>query len=64
MYVQDRVEFMRRAPGDAISLQTCIEAALCPAEDLAEMAIKTRDQLNALDPDMSRLLFHYNVYSK
>ncbi|KAH8690244.1 putative glycosyltransferase [Talaromyces proteolyticus] len=51
-FIQERMPFMRRVPGDPVSLETCIEAALGAAEEHAETAIRVRDHLNALDPDM------------
>ncbi|KAL4872505.1 hypothetical protein BDV12DRAFT_193224 [Aspergillus spectabilis] len=51
-FIQDRMPLMRRAPGDPVSLETCIEAALGQAEEHAATAIMVRDHLNGLDPDM------------
>ncbi|RDW93016.1 glycosyltransferase [Aspergillus mulundensis] len=51
-FIQERMHLMRRVPGDPVSLQTCIECALGPAEEHAATAIRVRDHLNALDPDM------------
>lgn len=49
------MHLMRRVPGDPVSLQTCIECALGPAEEHASTAIKVRKHLDALEPDMSEL---------
>lgn len=52
-FIQDRMPLMRRAPGDPVSLEMCIEAALGPAEEHAAIAIAVHDHLNVLDPNMS-----------
>ncbi|KAL4773323.1 hypothetical protein BDW60DRAFT_221792 [Aspergillus nidulans var. acristatus] len=51
-FIQERMHLMRRVPGDPVSLQTCIECALGPAEEHASTAIKVRKHLDALEPDM------------
>ncbi|KAL6233917.1 hypothetical protein BDW75DRAFT_251720 [Aspergillus navahoensis] len=51
-FIQERMHLMRRVPGDPVSLRTCIECALGPAEEHASTAIKVRNHLDALDPDM------------
>ena len=55
-FIQDRMSLMRRSPGDPVSFETCIEAALGPAEDHAATAIKVRDHLEAIDPNISELV--------
>lgn len=50
------MSLMRRSPGDPVSFETCIEAALGPAEDHAATAIKVRDHLEAIDPNISELV--------
>lgn len=47
------MDFMRRAPGDPSSLETCIEAALGDVEEHAAVALDVKDKINLLDPDMS-----------
>jgi len=44
---------MRSKPGDPVSLETCIEAALGSVEEYAATAIRVRDYLNALEPSIS-----------
>ncbi|KAJ5567696.1 glycosyltransferase [Penicillium sp. DV-2018c] len=51
-FMQDRMHLMRSPPGDPISLETCIEASLGSEEEQATTAVRVRDYLNALDPDM------------
>ncbi|KAL4887697.1 hypothetical protein BJY04DRAFT_212725 [Aspergillus karnatakaensis] len=51
-FIQERMPLMRRAPGDPVSLETCLESALGPAEEHAATAVRVRDHLDALDPDM------------
>ncbi|KAL4918414.1 hypothetical protein BDW62DRAFT_217605 [Aspergillus aurantiobrunneus] len=51
-FIQTRIHAMRTVPGNPVSLDTCVEAALCPAEEHAAMAARVRDHLNALDPNM------------
>ncbi|KAL4786973.1 hypothetical protein BJX76DRAFT_345831 [Aspergillus varians] len=51
-YNQKRLHLMRRVPGDPISLQTCTDTGLGPADEHARTAMRVRDHINALDPDM------------
>lgn len=52
-FIQTRMHLMRRVPGDPVSLETCIEAALGPADEHAATALRVRDHINEVDPDMS-----------
>ncbi|KAL3471480.1 hypothetical protein BJX99DRAFT_263231 [Aspergillus californicus] len=51
-FIQTRMHLMRRVPGDPVSLETCIEAALGPAEEHATTALWVRDHIDSLNPDM------------
>ena len=46
---------MRNRPGDPVSFQTCIEAALSSPERHAAIAVKVRDHLDELNPSMGEL---------
>lgn len=47
------MHLMRRVPGDPVSLEACIEAALGPADEHAATALSVREHINQVDPDMS-----------
>ncbi|KAL4964344.1 glycosyltransferase [Aspergillus stella-maris] len=51
-YFKSRMHRMRNRPGDPISFQTCIEAALSSPERHAAIAVKVRDHLDELNPSM------------
>ncbi|KAL4950891.1 hypothetical protein BDW69DRAFT_201867 [Aspergillus filifer] len=51
-YFKSRMHRMRNRPGDPVSFQTCIEAALSSPERHAAIAVKVRDHLDALNPSM------------
>lgn len=48
---------MRAPPGDPVSMEACIETALGPADEHAVTATMVRDQINALNPNMSKLSY-------
>ncbi|KAL4943078.1 hypothetical protein BDV06DRAFT_221594 [Aspergillus oleicola] len=51
-FFKPRMHRMRNRPGDPVSWQTCIEAALSPVEDHAATAVKLRDLLHELNPSI------------
>ncbi|KAL4790266.1 hypothetical protein BDV19DRAFT_382426 [Aspergillus venezuelensis] len=51
-YFKSRMHRMRNRPGDPVSFQTCIEAALSSPGQHAAIAVKVRDYLDELNPSM------------
>lgn len=51
--IQDRMKDMRKAPGDFTSTIACIEVALVSAQEHIMAAMRVRDYILQIDPDMS-----------
>lgn len=47
-------------PGDAKSLQTCIEIAAVSADEHYDAAMLVRDELRRLDPDLSKFTVDFD----
>ncbi|UZJ55945.1 hypothetical protein CBS101457_005265 [Exobasidium rhododendri] len=50
--VQDRIQHMRKVPGDYSSISTCIEIALVSPEEHIATALQVRNVILEQDPDM------------
>lgn len=51
--MQDRIQQMRKVPGDFSSISTCMEIALVSAEEHIATALNVRNIIMEVDPDMS-----------
>lgn len=50
--IQDNIHNIRKVPGDFSSIVTCIKVALVSPEEHISTALKIRNLIIAIDPDM------------